>query len=147
MIRHSDILKRKHNKAIIFSILFFVGVLMILYSLITETVPYRNNEKLSVVVLDLSKIKTTYIIGGLFLLISSFFFLYDYLKTIKKTDVFSKLTLTETKVISLIKEEKYNKEIADELNISLSTVKTHINNIYRKLDISSRSELMEILKK
>jgi DNA-binding CsgD family transcriptional regulator len=38
-------------------------------------------------------------------------------------------------------EKKSNKEIASELFISHNTVKTHINNIYKKLAISNREEL------
>lgn len=39
---------------------------------------------------------------------------------------------------------KSNNEIAEQHFISLSTVKTHINNIYKKLNISSREELKNI---
>ena len=43
-----------------------------------------------------------------------------------------------------IAEGKSNKEIASELFISLSTVKTHINNLYKKLDVSSRDDLKSL---
>lgn len=51
------------------------------------------------------------------------------------------LTPQEQRIAKLITEGKSNKEIASELFISLSTVKTHINNIYKKLGVGSRSEL------
>ena len=51
------------------------------------------------------------------------------------------LSPQEQKVIELIHEKLSNKEIAEKLFISLSTVKTHINNIYSKLSISSRKEI------
>lgn len=53
------------------------------------------------------------------------------------------LTLTnqEEKIAKLILENKLNKEIADELFISLSTVKTHIRNLYAKLNVANRHEL------
>lgn len=38
-----------------------------------------------------------------------------------------------------------NKEIAEELFVSVSTVKTHINNIYSKLSIRSRKEIQKFL--
>ncbi|MGB7394497.1 MAG: LuxR C-terminal-related transcriptional regulator, partial [Pricia sp.] len=41
---------------------------------------------------------------------------------------------------------KSNKEIAGELFISISTVKTHITNIYGKLKVSSRKELLHRIK-
>ena len=48
----------------------------------------------------------------------------------------------EKTIKSLILEGKTNKEIAAELFISVSTVKTHITHIYRKLNVGSRSELL-----
>lgn len=55
-----------------------------------------------------------------------------------------KITLTsqENKILSLIKEGKSNKEIANELFIGLSTVKTHINKLYSKLGVKNRAEAM-----
>ena len=41
----------------------------------------------------------------------------------------------------------YSGSIAKELYISLATVKTHISNIYRKLNINSKQELFELMKK
>ncbi|MCL4119663.1 UNVERIFIED_CONTAM: hypothetical protein GTU68_042146 [Idotea baltica] len=58
----------------------------------------------------------------------------------KKTSVLS-LSKQENTVKDLILKGKSNKEIAQELFISLSTVKTHITNIYQKLNISNRDEL------
>jgi len=52
------------------------------------------------------------------------------------------LTTQEQKVANAIKQGKTNKEIASELFISLSTVKTHINSIYKKLGVGSRKELL-----
>ena len=50
------------------------------------------------------------------------------------------LSERETEVINLISLGfKYN-EIADELNLSAHTVRRHIENIYRKLEVNSRSE-------
>ncbi|MBT8255470.1 MAG: response regulator transcription factor [Bacteroidia bacterium] len=51
------------------------------------------------------------------------------------------LTQTEQKVLQLILEDKSNKEIASQLFVSVSTVKTHINNLYKKLQVSTRSEV------
>lgn len=59
----------------------------------------------------------------------------------KKTSRTQSLTERELIVSQLVISGKQNKEIAEELFVSLSTVKTHINNIYKKLGIASRKEL------
>ena len=51
------------------------------------------------------------------------------------------LTERERKVAELIIAGKTNKEVAAELFISLSTVKTHINSIYAKLGVDDRDAL------
>lgn len=49
-----------------------------------------------------------------------------------------KLTPREKELIELIYAGKSNKEIADTLFLSESTVKTHIYNIFRKMDVKNR---------
>ena len=56
------------------------------------------------------------------------------------------LTERQREVYDLIISRKSNKEIMAELFIEQSTLKTHINQIYRKLDIKSRGELKSKLK-
>jgi DNA-binding CsgD family transcriptional regulator len=51
------------------------------------------------------------------------------------------LSKQEKKVLELILEDKSNKEIAAEMFVSVSTVKSHINNLYKKLNVSSREEV------
>ena len=58
------------------------------------------------------------------------------------TLLYDKLTLKEREILGLIKEGKSNKEIANQLFIGVSTVKTHINKIYAKLEVSSRKEVV-----
>ena len=41
----------------------------------------------------------------------------------------------------LVVDRRTNQEIADELFLSLKTVETHMRNMFRKLDVSSRVEL------
>lgn len=53
------------------------------------------------------------------------------------------LSKQEWNIHALILEGKSNKEIATELFISVSTVKTHITNMYGKLKVSSRKELLQ----
>lgn len=54
----------------------------------------------------------------------------------------SNLTKQEKKIAELICQLKSNNAIAAELFISLSTVKTHIRNIYSKLDVKDRDQLI-----
>ena len=61
----------------------------------------------------------------------------------KNQRVMANLSKQEKNIQGLILEGKSNKEIANELFISLSTVKTHITNIYGKLQVSSRQELLQ----
>ncbi|MBC2478535.1 MULTISPECIES: LuxR C-terminal-related transcriptional regulator [Clostridium] len=48
--------------------------------------------------------------------------------------------LTKIEVLKLIQEDASNFEISEELFISINTVKTHILNIYAKLDVHSRQK-------
>ncbi len=56
------------------------------------------------------------------------------------------LSEREITIIPLISNGLGNKQIAQELHISSKTVGNHIYNIYRKLNISSRYELLALLK-
>ncbi len=51
----------------------------------------------------------------------------------------------ETEVIAQISRGLSNKEIADELGVSFTTVRTHVYNIFQKTGASSRVELLRIL--
>ena len=50
------------------------------------------------------------------------------------------LTGREMDVLKLVARGKVNNDIADELSISISTVKSHLQNIYTKLDVTNRTE-------
>ncbi len=58
----------------------------------------------------------------------------------------SGLSVREIDIIPLMARGLGNKQIATELNISPKTVGNHIYNIYRKLNITSRYELLVLLK-
>jgi DNA-binding NarL/FixJ family response regulator len=57
------------------------------------------------------------------------------------------LTGREEEVLVLILSGKSNREIAQALFISESTVKTHVGNIFSKYDVGSRAELISTLLK
>ena len=52
------------------------------------------------------------------------------------------VTKTESRIIDLISSGHSNKEIADKLRVSEKTIKAHITNIFSKLDIQNRYQLM-----
>jgi LuxR family maltose regulon positive regulatory protein len=52
------------------------------------------------------------------------------------------LSERELEVLQLIEAGKSNRRIAQELFITAGTVKTHIRNIYRKLDAHSRTQAL-----
>jgi DNA-binding NarL/FixJ family response regulator len=55
----------------------------------------------------------------------------------------SELTQKELLILAQIAVGKSNKEIAAENFVELSTVKTHINNIYSKLGVNNRKEAIK----
>jgi DNA-binding NarL/FixJ family response regulator len=61
-------------------------------------------------------------------------------KTASETDVYSDLTPREREVLRLIASGRSNKEIAAQLGISERTVKTHISNIFSKLELTARTQ-------
>tara|TARA_B100000446_G_scaffold79133_1_gene74919 strand:- start:8469 stop:11300 length:2832 start_codon:yes stop_codon:yes gene_type:complete len=60
-------------------------------------------------------------------------------------DLIETLSHRELEVLSLINQGKRNKDIAESLSISLSTVKRHLQNTYQKLQVNSRTEAIAIL--
>ena len=58
----------------------------------------------------------------------------------EKTTFIEPLSQRELEVFDCLTEGLSNREIAQRLTISLTTVKTHTRNIYRKLDVNSRTQ-------
>lgn len=54
------------------------------------------------------------------------------------------LSRKEREVLHLILQGKSNQQICDELFISLSTLKSHINHIYHKMEVKRRQEIMAL---
>jgi LuxR family maltose regulon positive regulatory protein len=57
-----------------------------------------------------------------------------------KPGLIEPLSVREIEVLDCLAEGLSNREIAQRLTISLTTVKTHTRNIYRKLDVNSRTQ-------
>ncbi|WP_082433463.1 response regulator transcription factor [Flagellimonas eckloniae] len=92
-----------------------------------------------------------WIVLALFLLsvgLNVYLLLSNRAKARSKTNtLLQKLTAQEQKIVHQIIQDKSNKEIATELFVSHSTIKTHINNLYKKLEVSSRQEIIALFKK
>ncbi len=80
-----------------------------------------------------------YVILGLSILANLWFIIS---RRKEKNNTISKLkeqlTKQEEKILTLLLEDKSNKDIAESLFVSVSTVKTHVNNLYKKLNVQSR---------
>lgn len=92
------------------------------------------------------RLNSDYFVYGFILFALLILLVFLFIRKRKKTKIYNKqlvnkLSEREIALILLIQQGKANKEIATELFISLSTVKTHINNIYKKLDLKSRDEM------
>lgn len=56
----------------------------------------------------------------------------------RNMDEINNLTQREKEILALITEGKSNPEIAEALIISIHTVKAHIENIFRKLNVHNK---------
>jgi len=135
-----------------------VSILLILLGtwllFINEENPKISNRSMgddSLVVIDLTKMKSlpryVYIISGCLLIaIGAAYLIKPHLgqKKDNNDNPLDALSEREWTIVSLIEKGMTNKEIGGELHISLSTVKTHVNNIFKKLSINSRSDLLKI---
>ncbi len=63
-------------------------------------------------------------------------------KKVIKQNIIKPLSDRENEVLSLVAEGYSNKEIAQELCISVNTVKNHISNIMKKMNVKNRNQLI-----
>jgi DNA-binding NarL/FixJ family response regulator len=64
----------------------------------------------------------------------------DYFQGLGQTPETEQLTKREQEILVLLAKGAFYKEIAESLNISMSTVRTHIQHIYGKLHVQSRMD-------
>jgi len=61
-------------------------------------------------------------------------------------DAFARLTRREREVVELVSEGLLDKEIAQRLGISYTTVRTHLDRSFQKLGVSNRSRLARLVR-
>lgn len=82
-----------------------------------------------------------YFILGASIILNLFFVYRNWKqKQSKLEDLKAKLSKQEQVVLEHLLMDKTNKDIAESLFLSVSTVKTHTNNIYKKLNVQSRDD-------
>ena len=59
---------------------------------------------------------------------------------------FSELTATQLKVLSLLRDGKPSKEMANILSVTEATIKAHLTEIYRKLNVRNRTQAVVVAK-
>jgi len=64
------------------------------------------------------------------------------LPTHPHSKLYDSLTIKEKEVLTLLTKGFSNVEISVELNITPGTVKTHVNNLFYKMDVNSRSKVV-----
>ena len=65
-------------------------------------------------------------------------------KVMKSYGLYAKFTKREMEILNLIKNNKSNKQIADELSLNFRTVENHISNIYFKTGTENRQDLLKL---
>lgn len=70
-------------------------------------------------------------------------FLINKNNTQEGIDPLTDLSVQERKVMALLADGLSNKEISAELGIGVSTVKSHVHKIYKKLNINSRKDVFK----
>jgi len=108
------------------------------YLFLEEKLAYINQEAVT------EKLKwSRWLNMGLIAFVALLGYILFRQKNQQNKSILPELSKQETMVRNLILQGKSNKEIATELYISLSTVKSHITNIYNKLNVANRRELMQ----
>lgn len=110
--------------------------------IIKDEYVFLENELLKVTIVNTSKKYESTLNTSLLLVFALIIVTLFLILSHKKKAVIIDLTKQEIIIKNLITDGKTNKEIASALHISLNTVKTHISNIYQKLNVSNRKDLM-----
>jgi LuxR family maltose regulon positive regulatory protein len=63
---------------------------------------------------------------------------------VERTSVSEPLTPAERRVLELLPTHLTDAQMAEQLFVSRNTVKTHLKSVYRKLEVSSRAEAVQM---
>ncbi len=166
--KYSFLLKNTHYKNLLFICIIFLLVLSVLNLLMTYIKVISSKERILLnVIVSLVFVIMFYqqflalfksfpfilpAIIGVFILSQIFYGKkaeeYSKKKELKIDPEFSKnynISNREEEIISLILKEMSNDQISKKLYISLSTVKNHISNIYKKTGVKRRKEIIYLL--
>jgi DNA-binding NarL/FixJ family response regulator len=80
--------------------------------------------------------------GGIVLGKEALPYLARIVRQFRFLDPGSSLTEREEQILACIFEGKFDKQIAETLGIGLATVRTHTNQIFKKMDVHSKAELI-----
>jgi DNA-binding NarL/FixJ family response regulator len=114
---------------------------LIFNSIKAGAIGYLDKQSTTV---DYVEVFTSVLNGGAYLTPSVAFKIVKHFSSKQNNDTI--LTERERKVAQKIKEGKTYSVIGDEMSISVNTVRMHIKNIYKKLQINSKYELMHLNK-
>ncbi len=124
--------------------LFLIGlVILIIICVLTFNVVYFSNYY---GIVEIDYINSLLLVPFILLIFSFGMFIEQnkQKEKSKKIDTFN-LTAKEKEVTLMILDKKKNQEIANEMFVELSTIKTHINKIYKKIGVKNRKELFDSL--
>ena len=81
------------------------------------------------------------LVGGMYVPASNFLTARHSVAKVGAGDETKVLTKQQSAVVDAVRQGKANKVIAHELNISESTVKVHLHNVMKKLQVKNRTEV------
>jgi DNA-binding CsgD family transcriptional regulator len=89
--------------------------------------------------------------AGLIISVVINLYLYNKLRAVtastapsETADYLSLLTIKEKQILLMVDDGLSNKEIAEKLNVEVSTIKSHVSRIYQKTNIKNRSQVAKI---
>lgn len=143
--------KKIGNKSLKKAIILFAFISLIFFPLfifesIRAYIPMLNN----IVILKIFSMPLYFLLINIFSLIfaSKYFNSPNFIENNKLTDFFIKkysITKQETNVTELLLNGLTYKQIAKKLYISNKTVDNHVQNIYKKLEITSKIQLFNLV--